>query len=601
MTQKPSYKELEQRIKALEKEAGARGQAEEALRESEEKYSTLVENSLTGIFIHQDGKYVFVNNRFADIHDYQPEELVGQDPLTLIHPDEREALRQVLSKRLKRESAPSRYEVRRLRKDGKTIWCEMMATRIEYARRPAIMGNVIDITERKRAQEALRESEEKYREVVERANDGIAIIQDGLLKYVNSSLAEMTGYTVEGGIDTPFTNYVCPDEVSEAVEDYKRRMSGEPLPARYERALRHKNGSRIDAEISGGVITYQNRPADLIIIRDISERKQVEEALQERESSYRTLAENLPGIVYRVFIRQNNRMHFFNNMLDVTTGYTFEELKHGKVCSLEHFIVPEDRADVISTVRNAIIEDKPFEVEYRLRRKDGNIRHLSERGRPTRGTDGKPLHIDGVIFDVTDRKQAEEALLESSRRLQVAYEQAITYAQELKNEITEHRRAEEALRQRKEKLKAQARNLEEMNTALKVLLEQREQDKTELEERVLSNVKELVLPYVEMIGNTRLDPSQKGYVSVIESNLHDIVSPFLRALSSKYLSFTPREIQIADLVKLGKTTKEIAELLHLSIRTIEFHRENIRAKFGLKNQPANLRSFLLSLSRERSD
>jgi PAS domain S-box-containing protein len=133
-----------------------------------------------------------------------------------------------------------------------------------------------EAVERKRAQEALRESEEKYRMVVERASDGIAIIQDGLLKYVNPRMAEMTGYSIEEGINTPFTNYIDPDEVLNAEEDYKRRIVGEQLPMRYERGLRHKNQSRIDTEISGGLITYQGKPADLVLVRDITERKQAE-------------------------------------------------------------------------------------------------------------------------------------------------------------------------------------------------------------------------------------------------------------------------------------------------------------------------------------
>ena len=134
---------------------------EEARRESEEKYKTLVESSLTGIFIHQDGKYVFVNDRFAEIHSYKSEELLGKEYLTLIHPDERETAAQIVSKRLNGEAVPERYEVQRLRKDGKTIWCEMMATHTEYGGRPAIMGNIIEITDRKRAEEALRKSEQE--------------------------------------------------------------------------------------------------------------------------------------------------------------------------------------------------------------------------------------------------------------------------------------------------------------------------------------------------------------------------------------------------------------------------------------------------------
>jgi len=109
-------------------------------------------------------------------------------------------------------------------------------------------------------------------------------------------------------------------------------------------------------------------------------------------------------------------------------------------------------------------------------------------------------------------------------------------------------------------------------------------------------VKELVLPYVQTLKDTRLDAKQMAYVSIIESHLNNIVSPFLRKLSSKYLSLTPREIQVAGLIKEGKTTKEIAELLNVSTRAVEFHRDNIRTKLGLKNKKANLRSYLLSLA-----
>jgi PAS domain S-box-containing protein len=134
---------------------------EEALRESEEKHRTLTENSHTGVFIHRDGKYVFVNDRFAEIHGYTTEELLGKDHLTLVHPDEREIVRQMASERLKGEAAPQRYEVRRLRKDGKSMWCEVMAKRVQHRGRPAIMGNIIDISERKRAEEALRKAHEE--------------------------------------------------------------------------------------------------------------------------------------------------------------------------------------------------------------------------------------------------------------------------------------------------------------------------------------------------------------------------------------------------------------------------------------------------------
>lgn len=195
-----------------------------------------------------------------------------------------------------------------------------------------------------------------------------------------------------------------------------------------------------------------------------------------------------------------------------------------------------------------------------------------------------------------DRKRAERALLESIDRLRIAYDQSIIYAEQLNKEIMQRKRAVKTLREREAALKVQARNLGEANTALKVLLRHREEDKTELEEKVLSNVKELVLPYVEALKRTGLDAKQITYVGIVESHLNNIVSPFLRRLSSKYLGLTPREIQVANLIKEGKATKEIAELCNVSSRAVEFHRDNIRAKLGLKNKKANLRTYLLSLS-----
>ncbi|NIM59656.1 MAG: GAF domain-containing protein [Candidatus Aminicenantes bacterium] len=160
--------------------------------------------------------------------------------------------------------------------------------------------------------------------------------------------------------------------------------------------------------------------------------------------------------------------------------------------------------------------------------------------------------------------------------------------------IIELKQTDQALKKREKELEIKTNSLEEMNSALKVLLKRREEDRKELEEKVLFNVKELVVPYIEKLKNGRLDGKQQGYVSVLESNLNSIISPFSRTLSSKYLNLTPAEIQVANLVKQSKTTKEIADLLNVSGKTIESHRENIRKKLGIKNKKANLRTHLLS-------
>lgn len=162
--------------------------------------------------------------------------------------------------------------------------------------------------------------------------------------------------------------------------------------------------------------------------------------------------------------------------------------------------------------------------------------------------------------------------------------------------ITALKLAEEALRKREAELEQQSRHLEEANTALKVLLQQREHDKRELEENVLVNVRNFIFPYLEKLKSACLAPQYKAYLEIMESHLKEIVSPFLCRLSLQHLQFTPQEIQVAALVKDGRTTKDIAQTLSVSTNAVEFHRKNIRKKLGLNNVKTNLRSYLLSLS-----
>lgn len=183
---------------------------------------------------------------------------------------------------------------------------------------------------------------------------------------------------------------------------------------------------------------------------------------------------------------------------------------------------------------------------------------------------GNADYLIGIGIDISERKRVEEALQKAHDELE--------------------RRVEKRTRE----LEIKTSNLEKVNTALKVLLKQRENDRTELEDKVLFNIKELVTPFLNKLKKTNLDAGQMDYVNVLESNLNNIISPFVRRLSLNHLKLTPSEIQIANLVKQGMTSKQIAKMFNLSRRTIETHRRNIRDKIGLKSKKANLRTYLLS-------
>ncbi|MGD8372097.1 MAG: PAS domain S-box protein [Syntrophobacterales bacterium] len=204
-------------------------------------------------------------------------------------------------------------------------------------------------------------------------------------------------------------------------------------------------------------------------------------------------------------------------------------------------------------------EPMPSVYEFKLIRQGGEVR-IVENVPTVINRDGKPPLTVAMLRDITERKQTEEAL-----------------------------------RKRKSELLLQKSRLEEANTALKVLLERRELDKSELQENVLSNVKQLVLPYLEKLKSTQLESYQMTLVRTLESHLTEIVSPFVTKLSARFLNLTPTQIQVANLIKDGKTSKEIASLLNLSENTILSYRYRIRSKLGLKNTKTNLRSYFLSL------
>jgi PAS domain S-box-containing protein len=297
------------------KDIAERKQAEKALQESEEKYSTLVENSLTGIFIHQDGRYVFVNDRFADIHGYQPGELIGKDPLTLVHPDEREALRQVMSKRLEGEKAPERYEVRRLRKDGKTIWCEMMATRIEYGGRPAIMGNIVDITERRRAEQALFRAKEDWENTFDAMTDLVMLLDnEHQIIRVNKAAAEALNTTKEGLVGS---------KCYEAIHGRSRPIPGCPL-ALTKKASEAHTTEMTEPSLGGAflcstfpILDREGRLTSYVhTLKNVTGSKQLEAQLQhaQRMEAIGTLA---GGIA-----------HDFNNVLMGIQGHTSLMLLH---------------------------------------------------------------------------------------------------------------------------------------------------------------------------------------------------------------------------------------------------------------------------------
>lgn len=341
-------------------------------------------------------------------------------------------------------------------------------------------------------------------------------------------------------------------------------------------ALTRKDKQKVHVEISTFPVNIQGEDIALGIARDVTEQKRVEEALKASEKRLAQIVEgnSIPTFV----IDQNHMITHWNRACENITGVRAKDVIGGKTGGI---IFYSDNRPILADLVLDEVTDAVYAKYYGDKYKKSSLiegayevedffPRLGETGRwffftaaPLRDDNGKITGIIETVLDITERKQAEEALLKA------------------KNEL-------------EEKVRERTLSLEEANTALRVLLKGRDEDKKALEKNMLYNINELVMPYIDKLCETRLSERQTVYLDIIRSNLKDIVSPIMQEFSVKYLKLTPMEIQVANLIRLGKTTKEIAELSNLSPRTIECHRDNIRKKIGISNKKINLRTYLLS-------
>ena len=326
--------------------------------------------------------------------------------------------------------------------------------------------------------------------------------------------------------------------------------------------------------------------------RELAERKRTEETLRESEERYRLLLESSPDPI--VVYTMSGRATYVNPAFEQTFGFSSEDV-FGKTID---FVPADSWPETKDAIQNMLSGKKIHLFETQRQTKNGRVLDVQISSTLYRNQAGKPVGNIVILRDISAQKKAEKVLKEYQDHLEeLVAERTAELAKtnrQLEQEIEERKRAEEALRKREVELEAQSHHLAEVNTALKVLLTQREDDKKELGENVLSNVKELISPYLERLKKSRLTTNQKTLLNILDSNLSNMISPFISKLSSKYFNLTPMEVRVANLVKEGKTNKEIAELLCISKNTVLFHRYNIRCKLGLKNKKINLRSHLLS-------
>ncbi|MCK4361826.1 MAG: PAS domain S-box protein [Dehalococcoidia bacterium] len=384
-------------------------------KQAEELFKSLTSSSPIGIYVVQDGKFQFVNAQFQKYAGYSEDELLGMDSLSFVFPDERNRVRENAVKMLKGErSIP--YEYQFVNKEGEVRWIMETVVPIQYLGRRAALGNFMDITERDRAEEALRESEEKYRALVDHMEEGYLVFRGGRIRYANRRCAEVIGIPVKKLIGEDYWRFLAPESQEQARQTYETLTGGGKVHPIQEYVYLTEAGRRIPVETSMREITYEGKPSYAVVWRDITERKRAEEALRKSEEQFRALIENAQDAI--VIVNPDITISYQSPSMGRMTGRKAKD-RIGK--DPLQYCHPDDISEVAEAFLQLFENKIPtVHTEFRYRHKDGRWRIFEVVGN---NLIDDPA-VGGIVLnmrDITERKQAEEEV----RKLNEGLEQRV--------------------------------------------------------------------------------------------------------------------------------------------------------------------------------
>jgi len=394
---------------------------EKALREERDRAQTYLDIAGTIILaLDAEGRVTLINQKGCEVLGRPEGEILGKKWIANFIPEWTvERVDYTIKRLMAGEVDPLRYvENYILTSDGKMrlIAWNNTVFNDEAGKVIGTLSSGEDITERRLVETALKESEEKYRNLVERAKDGIIIVQDERLKYVNPRMAELVGYRVEEMLGTAFADYLAPEEREKAIDVYTRRIAGEDLPPFHETVLEHKNGNKVRVETDGGLIVYGGKPADLIFLHDVTKRRESEDALRESEAKLKATLDSLPDLLFEVDRR--GKIYDFRTP-NASTLYVAPQNFLGK--TVDQVVPPEAARIIMDALAQAVEKGSHHGAVYVLNMPDGP--HWYELSIAARG---HPLAPEGRLIvtarDVTERVKVGEALRLSEEKYRFLFE-----------------------------------------------------------------------------------------------------------------------------------------------------------------------------------
>jgi PAS domain S-box-containing protein len=408
---------------------------EKKLRESEERFRNITEQSLMGISVIQDGVFKYFNERVCEINGYSKEEMnnwVPNEFSKMVHPDDRKfVMEQAFKKQAGDEDIINQYSFRIVKKNGDVRWLEIFSKTINYQGSPADLVMTIDKTDSYEIEKKLKNSEEKYRKLFNAAPFAILLFNtDGIILDCNNQSESITGYSKEELIGHHFKDFnFYVDIASAGLDERQESINSGITPEPTELLLYKKDGSQFWAKINIEFVNMRGEAHIQAIIRDITDQKQATFKLDE---SYERLKElekiinSSPGVVFLWKNSEGWPVEFVSENIS-QFGYTPEDFYSGKVM-YDQVIHPDDLNSVVEEVNRYSNEGaNEFMQEYRIITRSGEVKWLDDRTWVRRDSEGKITHFQGIVLDITKRKKTEQALKLSENNYKEAYDMANFY------------------------------------------------------------------------------------------------------------------------------------------------------------------------------
>jgi PAS domain S-box-containing protein len=560
----------------------------------------LLDSIIDIIAIHRtDGTILYASPSAQRILGYSPKKLKGKNGIVpIIHEDDRDKVYTALKQLQENSNKSVRLELRLRHQKGQYIWFETIGCLLKNSsekfndiitssRDISAQKNLIakyedlqeelkksirlkteqlsktiaklkeEVAQKKRSEKDLKEKSEQYCILLDESPDPIVVYDiNGLVQYLNPAFHETFGWSLNE-VQGKKIDYVPIENQPETEKAIKRLLNGEKILKFHTKRLR-KDGKILDIQLSSSMFcdNHKNPKGSIVILRDISILQSAYKQIKKSEKKFRLLVETMnEGLITT---DEKFKVTYANDKLFKLTGYELKSIRGRHLLRLTH---PQNRKQIIKIIKDQIKKADGHKL-YQIKLFCAN------------GENKFVLISPIAIFDNKGQFEGSLAVV---------------------TDISQLKKAQNALKQKERDLKNKNKRLTKANTALEVLLSKYQDGEKMIERKMLSNLRHLMLPYFDKLLHTHMNNMQKKTLEIMKANLEEMVSPFTEKLSSNYIKLTKTEIEVANLVKLGKSTKEIADILCVSYKTVETHRSRIRKKLNLTGKTVSLRSHLSEL------